>query len=834
MLSIARAALAVAIVTGLTANPAVSDDSPASGVRSFIDAHCLDCHNSEDPDGGLDLTSLRWTIDKPANFASWVDVHDRVRNGEMPPEDADAPSKTNRDSFTSAIGAALHRHGVEKQQREGRTVLRRLNRVEYENSINELLGVDVSIKPLLPEDASTDGFDTVASGLRFSAVQIEKYLEAIDVALDAAVRLTQRPKAINSRYSYKDEREVRKNLDTPEGKVDKASGQRHRHLFRETKDAVVFISHGYSPDHLRQFAPTADGVYRVRISAYGHMSKGKPVAIQIFSSDWKVERLIGYFELPPDKPRVVQFDVRLRVNEHLRVAGYGIGIDENGKSLWNIDSVKGWSVPGMAVQWIEVEGPLLQQWPPPSVERLFGKQSIRKLDRRGKWTPRGHLAYELAPEDPHEAARRAVERFAERAFRRPLKSGEADRFVKLAHAQLDAGGSYENAVRVAVRGILVSPRFLVLDESPGKLDDYALASRLSYFLWSSTPDEQLLSLAAEGRLSDDEVLRQQAGRMIDSPKFDQFITNFVGQWLDLRQIGATSPDMRLYPEYDHLLRNSMLAETEAFIKELISNDLPVNNIIDSRFAMLDRRLAAHYDIALKRGQDSLLEDRAVFGEQFRRVSLPDDSPRGGVLTQAAVLKVTANGTVTSPVLRGAWVLRRILGTPPSPPPPVDAIEPDTRGATTIREQLAKHRNSETCNSCHRVIDPPGFALESFDVIGGFRDRYRSDKEGDPATKKLHGRNIWEYKLGQPVDASGQTSDGKPFKGIRQFKQLLMAKQDQVLRCLTENLVTYATGAGVTFCDRVEVERITANVKKNGGGFRTLMLEIVASPLFRRK
>ena len=411
-----------------------------------------------------------------------------------------------------------------------------------------------------------------------------------------------------------------------------------------------------------------------------------------------------------------------------------------------------------------------------------------------------------------------------------MKPGEADRFIQLAHAELDRGRSYEQAMRVALRSILVSPRFLILDEAPGRIDDYALASRLSYCFWSSPPDDELMELARQGELSITDVLRGQVDRMLNSPKSEQFISSFVGQWLDINQIDATTPDTKLYPEYDDILRDSMVSETRNYFRELLDKNLPIANLIASDFAILDRRLADHYDLT-----DSFLELKGEkFDEEFRRVSLPADSPRGGVMTQAAILKVTANGTVTSPVIRGSWILRRILGTPPSPPPPVKGIEPDTRGATTIREQLAKHRDSETCNRCHREIDPPGFALESFDVIGGFRQRYRSVGEGDQSTEKLQGRSIWEYKLGKPIDSSGQTSDGRPFADIREFKQLMLDDQEQIINCLAGKLTTYATGAGISFADRDEIERIADKTNAQGAGLRTLVYEVVASELFRTK
>ncbi len=409
-----------------------------------------------------------------------------------------------------------------------------------------------------------------------------------------------------------------------------------------------------------------------------------------------------------------------------------------------------------------------------------------------------------------------------------MTSFDVRSFVTLAHRGLDDSLSFENAMRIAFRAVLVSPRFLFLEERPGRLDDWALAARLSYFLWSAPPDDTLRDLADRGTLHELATLSGQVERMLASPRSRAFVENFVGQWLDLRQIDFTLPDKKLYPEFDDILRASMTGETEEFFAQLLRDDGKLNNLVHSDFLMLNRRLAEHYQI------------EGVTGEEIRRVPLPPGCHRGGVLTQASVLKVTANGTNSSPVLRGAWVMKRLLGEPlPPPPADVPAFEPDTRGATTIREQLAKHRNLAACASCHDRMDPPGFALENFDVIGGWRERYRAERggsvrPGDVPKEKFRGRDIWEYQLGPAVDASGRLADGREFGDIDEFKQLLMSRQDQVARNLARNLLVYATGAGIQFADREVVEEILARLESSGGGLRSLVHEVVQSRAFRCK
>lgn len=322
------------------------------------------------------------------------------------------------------------------------------------------------------------------------------------------------------------------------------------------------------------------------------------------------------------------------------------------------------------------------------------------------------------------------------------------------------------------------------------------------------PDSQLFELAEARQLSQPEVLRDQVERMLNDPKITAFTEYFIGQWLSLRAIDATSPDRKLYPEYDEILRAALIKEPGLFFDEVLRSNLSLANFVASDFTFLNERLARHYRIP------------GVEGAEMRKVALPPESHRGGVMTMASVLKVTANGTTTSPVLRGAWVLDRILGTPPSPPPPdVGAIEPDIRGATTIREQLAKHRNVASCASCHRKIDPPGFALESFHVIGGWREHYRSTGDGSP--RNINGRRV-RFWPGPAVDPSDVLPDGRRFDNIDGFKRLLLADKDQLARNLTEKLLTYATGAALTIVDQSEIERIVGKIREEGYGFRSLV------------
>jgi hypothetical protein len=507
---------------------------------------------------------------------------------------------------------------------------------------------------------------------------------------------------------------------------------------------------------------------------------------------------------------VIEFVSRKEPNRcGITIAPYGLGKDVT-QTPGKAAQYKG---PGLAVHWIEVEGPLYDTWPPASHRGIFGDLAQVVT---GKYRER----MEVTSQDPLADAERILRALARRAFRRTVTDDDLKPFLTLVKLRLAEKDSFEQAVRVGLTAILSSPRFLFLEEKPGKLDDFALASRLSYFFWSTMPDEELLTLAEQQKLSQPEVLRQQVERLLKDPKAAALATNFCGQWLSLRDIEATIPHYGLYPEFDKMLQVSMVKEAELFFTELLKNNLNLTNFVASDFSMLNGRLAQHYGIP---GLEGLWE--------FRKVPLPADSHRGGVLTMAAVLKVTADGTNTSPVKRGAWVLERLLGTRP-PPPPMDVppLEPDIRGAKTLRERLAKHRSNAACASCHAKIDPPGFALESFDAIGNWREFYRLNNWVAGA-KEIKGKH---YLRGADVDPTGEMADGEKFQNIDDIKRLLLRDKDQIARALTERLVTYATGSVPEAADKPEIDAIVAKIRDKNYGLRTLVHEIVQSKMFQQK
>ncbi len=782
----------------------------AADFKGFFERHCIECHDAGTKKGDFNIEALTWKTDDRQSLERWVGIFDKVDKQEMPPPKAkDRPDAATRDAFLAALRRELHSESAVRQQTDGRVVLRRLNRVEYENTLHDLLAIDLPLQHYLPEDAPSHGFDNVSEGLRLSMLHMGQFLEAADAAITAALDLRRQPEGVNRRFRYQDEESVTDDQKKP---ADKPK------TFRILPDAVVIFDDN-SPSTLRKFVFKTRGQYRIRISGYSFQAAGRPTWLKLYATDFKTRRLLGYFDMPSDGKREVEVVANIEQGELLELKPYDTNYNEKGLALYGHDAGT-YPGRGIAIEWIHVEGPLVKSWPPPGVARLFGDLPVKPIEN-GKPGDRGR-AFTIAVDDPLAAAEKTLQGFASRAFRRPVTSEDAARYVKLAKAAIDGGQTFEDAMRVAFRAVLTSPRFLFLEERPGKLDDWALASRLSYFLWSTCPDDELRSLAAQDVLRHPDTLHAQVERLLNSPKAAAFVENFTGQWLELRQIDFTQPDRKLYPEFDDILKAAMLGETKAFFAELLRDDLRLSNLIQSDFLMLNRCIAEHYGI------------EGVTGEAFHRMPLPAASHRGGVLAQASVLKVTANGTATSPVIRGAWVAKRLLGEPlPPPPADVPAFEPDTRGSTTIREQLAKHRSLTACARCHTRMDPPGFALENFDAIGGWRDRYRG-KEGDSPKQQFRGRGIWEYKLGPAVDSTGEMPDGREFANIDDFKTLLLGREEQVVRNLTQNLLVYATGAGMQFADRAPVEEILARLKTKGGGLRTIVHEIVQSTVFQNK
>ncbi len=799
------------LVATLNCLPAVASAAEFRGREQFLQQHCYDCHADGAAEGGLDLRELRTNLDDEGLFAKWEQIHDRVQKREMPPASVDPPTEAERQRFARSLADDLiAAHTVHKG-----TVLRRLNRREYQNTLNDLFGTHVDLESLLPEDGRSQEFDNVAEALGVSLVHLQRYMDAAGLVLDAAIASsTESPVPELIKASYVGTDEARRFV-----------GEKWKEL--EDGAIVRFTGGGYPSGMIRGSSVRKPGRYRIQVTGYAYQST-EPIIFSVGGTSFargSEKPIYGFFSFPPGRPghaSSVELEAWIGEKYMIQIEPHGISVP-NRSQRQSIDDYTG---PGLAILNVTLEGPLLDEFPSRGHRLVLDGLDRREIpprnpaDRQKSWyVP----SFEIVSADETADATRSLERVITAAYRRPATSSDVATYVRLFEQERQQGTTFEDALRTAVTAVLCSSKFLYLQEPPGPLDDYALAARLSYFLIRTTPDAELLEQAAAGRLTGDPVaLEQQALRLLEDPRSERFVVDFCNAWLDLREMDFTVPDTKLFPEFDAYLRFSMPLESYAFLRELITANLPVANIVQSDFAMLNGRLAEHYGIA------------GVHGPEVRRIPLAADSVRGGVLSQASVLKVAANGTNTSPVTRGVWVLERLQGvTPPPPPAGVPGVEPDIRGATTLRELLDKHRSLDTCRGCHQQIDPPGFALESFNPIGGWRDRFRSLGEGERVTTEVNGRRV-VYRLGPVVDASGELPDGRTFSGFLEFRDLLAEHSEVLARTMTTKLLTFATGREMGFSDRQEIQRIVSEAANSDYGVRDLLLLTVQSDLFRRK
>jgi hypothetical protein len=745
-------------------------------VAAFLEKHCVECHDADVKKGGLDLESL--TFD-PAN-ATWIKVFERVRDGEMPPKKKPQPEKTEKDLFLAALKKPLLEADTADIAANGRVRSRRLTRVEYEHTLHDLLGIDIPLKTLLPEDRASHGFETVADGQQLSHHQLARYLDVADLALSDAFDRAEKGDATYAKHH------------TPEMLLKNRGGNYRGPELRNGESITWPIGlqfFGRTPTWapasgwyrvtlrgVRGINPTADGAVWGTLRS-GHCESNAPLLY-----------MIGLVEATAT-PRDMTFEawieeghrLELRPNDGTRknapTGAKGGNVSFAGRNL------EKQGFPGIAHRGIDIE----RIYPVANAEgvrkKLFGGDGLEALKA--------------------ENIDKLVNRFATRAFRRPVTEAQSAPYREIAAKALTEGDSVPEALRAAYRAILCSPRFLTFIEAPGPLDDHAIASRLSFALWCSLPDQELLELANQKKLHEPQTLAQQVERLLSHAKAKRFIASFTDQWLKLNQIDFTTPDTRLFRDFDPVVQESMLQETRAYFTELLRRDLSITHLVDSDFAFLNGRLARHYkaDLALKSG------------EGLQKVSLKPEAKRGGLVTQGAILKVTADGTSTSPVVRGVFVNERILGNHiPPPPPGVPAIEPDIRGATSIRDQLDKHRNNESCASCHQTIDPPGFALENYDPVGIWRKGYGKDSKG------------------AKIDPSGVTPEGATFTDLATWQQIYTKQPQHLARGFATHFLTYATGAPPRFSDVAALD----DIAKKTTNLRSIIREVFLSDIFRTK
>jgi hypothetical protein len=804
-----------------------------------IEQSCMDCHDKETHKGGLDLAELKFDLADQATRERWVRIHDRVEKGEMPPKSGDMAA-ADRDALVKSLDAALYNADYADVLAHGRGPMRRLNRDEYEQNLRDVLQLpDLDIRDILPEDREGHRFNKTTEMLDMSRVQLAAYLDAADVALRSAMATGPKPPPVmkyravgtdlfpgtgtfgnrESMFFARDDAAIKfdtkKDKDiVKEGATD---GTIEMALFRSASWPYV----GYP----KRLVAGVTGNYKVRFSARAVLQQPgyiltpatqplpmtfrtrKPAGADIIN---EVRAEGGIMDIQPER-RVYETTVRLREGEAFEYSLLGLpmplAMNPNGSGpTYRYPPFPEGGQPGIAVQWLEVEGPIEPEtWPAPSHRVLFDD-----------------LGADVTPKNPKEDAKRLLRRFVKIAAREPVSEEDLQMFDALIQKRLEKGVPFSEAMLAGYKAFLASGDFIYLRE-PGLGDDhFAIASRLSHFLMNTRPDERLLALAERKQLRDPNTLREETKRLVAGAGFERFVKSFTDYWLNLRHIRRDDPDIRLFPEYrfDDYLVESMERETRTFFGAMIRENLPASVLVKADFVFANDRLAKHYHLP------------PLSGSAMRKVALPKDSPLGGLMTQAAILKVSANGTTTSPVVRGAWVMERLIGQPPPPPPAnVAAVEPDIRGAKTMRDLLAMHTKNKTCASCHAKFDPVGLALENFDILGGWRTRYRGVEEGERVTGIDRAGHDFSYTLAAPVDPRGKLLDGRCFTDVNELKTILAADPRQLARNLLQQFTLYSTGTPVRYSDRREIERMLDACANDGYRVRDLLLALIQSRIF---
>jgi mono/diheme cytochrome c family protein len=722
--------------------------------------YCVGCHGPTKTKAGLNLAVYTTEASALKDLKVWAKVLENVEGGSMPPEGSPKPTDAETVGFTQYLESLVSKGNCKTAQDPGRVTLRRLNREEYNNTIRDLVGVDFRPADDFPSDDVGYGFDNIGDVLTLPPLLMEKYLAAAESIAEMAIIAGDEPRGPTRRFK------AETIAKSGSGGIDGESG----FWLMSTNNEVVVEN-----------AFPKSGTYVLRAMAYGQRA-GKDLPKLEFLIDGKPARS---FDVKAEENAPEVYESKIKINKaHKFAAAFT-------NDAWYPD----FPDPSkrdrnLAIDWVEIVGPTysLPNDLPDSHKKIIFRRP-NHLNRR-------------------EIAREVLQKFATRAFRRPVTTAELDRLVGLVDLTLKNGDGFEKGIQLAMQAVLVSPHFLFrveLETRPGAprtLNDLELASRLSYFLWSSMPDDELLDLAIKGQLRTGKNLDAQVARMLKDPKSKEFTENFAGQWLQTRNLKLASPDRGRFGSFDEPLRQAMAKEAELFFAAVVHDDRPIADFLHADYTFLNERLARHYGI------DN------VKGDQFRKVALTDKK-RGGVVTMASTLTVTSNPTRTSPVKRGKWILEELLGSPPPPPPPNVADLPDEKkdiARGTLRQRLEKHRADPNCASCHSKMDPLGFALENYDAIGSWREQ--------------------DGKF--PVDASGTLPNGQKFVGPVELKAVLLTKIKPFANCLTEKMMTYALGRGLEYQDHCVVERVADSVLANGGRFSTLVSAIVHSDPFQKR
>lgn len=795
----------------------------AGDAHAFLEKYCLECHGEQKQKGDRRYDKLTLPPQNIEAVIELQDIVDQLNLGEMPPKKATQPTTAERLAMVGQLTRAVQAGREQFHQSGGQTVLRRLNRREYLKTVGDLFGLDMRLfdpTTKFPSDQMVAHLDNQGDVLRTSSYLLAEYLDAADQIVEKALAVTERPKETSWNFAG--------------NFIPQAEFRVHRRLFNNQFLCVYEVPEAEKHEGgyiwISEFSGGVplDGVYEIKVKAQAmnrinphdpalfQRNTEEPFRLGIVPGDEKagplyypqrIEPRLAEVTVRDGDPNWYTFTVALAAGQtprfifpngpaSSRTALQSLGKtllkpEPNGKQLSygekKLAVLRQAQVPHIRISDVQIRGPLLKQWPTFAQQTVFGDKPF---------TP--------------DRTREILTRFANRAYRRPVQSEEVDHLMRVVEARQSAGHTPFEALKDGLKAVLCSPAFLYIsnpDANSPSSPAHVLASRMSYFLWASMPDDELRRLADSGELLKPEIRLAQTRRMMAMRRSDALVEGFLDSWLNLRSLGDMPPNREAFSQYyTKGLQGAMKLETQMFMRDMLDANRSILRFLDADYTFVNQPLATLYGLGKIGPPES--------AHEFRRVALTDRR-RGGLLGMGSVLTVSANGIETSPVTRGVWLLENILGTPPSPPPDnVPPIDPDVRGAKNIRDLLVKHRESPTCFECHQRIDPLGFALESFDPIGGWRTNYPDGR-----------------KLGPKIDASGELPGGQSFQDVVGFKQILLNRKGQFAQMLTEKLLSYACGRRIGAADRPQVEQIIAQTVSTDLGLRSLIEAIVLSEAF---
>ena len=820
------------------AKPLLQDQTTLDeAVVPFLEEHCFRCHGPEKQKGRLRLDTLAADFGDSSAAATWVEVLDNINLGEMPPEDEPIPDAGDLSAVTNWIAGELRNAKRSAQSTGGKVLIRRLSRTEYANTIRDLLNVEFlpneGPMDLLPPDGTLDGFDKVSLALLLDPSLMDTYFRVAKIVVDKAVVIGEPPVPTWRR---------RMEYENISGGIEYIKKDRSVEV---REDGLISMSQGmrtnealYHPWNHQLIPVRGTYTVRLRMGADGGETDD-PIYIRM-KRQGDGEIFYTKVDAPIDQPKVYEFTRAFEPSggselgielvtktDFGRVDYYASDLTRTARELIgegkateagriraramaeghfsarpHPDTLYTDHFPRVFFDWIEIEGPLYEQWPPASTVTVFPHGTTKDTQTL-------------------DHARAIFARLLPLAFRRPVEEREVEAVMRVVASEWDAEGDYIEAVKSGLMAMMCSPSFLYLFEpnqgprtAARELNSYEVASRLSYFLWSSMPDERLFDLAEAGQLRSPVVLKAQVERMLKDPRAEAFVQGFGYQWLKAGEFDRFTPDQSLYRSFyapeNNGVNEDINREPLEFFREILENDLSCLDFLNANWTMLNERLASYYQIP------------GVEGEQFRRVHLPAENPRGGLVAMAAVHKWGSDGNRTKPVERGKYVLDVLFNDPPHPPPPnAGEVEPNVRGENlTVRQRLDQHRTIESCANCHRTIDPYGLALENFNAIG----QWRTKQDGE--------RAWWPDEA--VIDASGMLPSGAEFRNLEEFKAELAKQSDRFLRGVSEKMFTYALGRTVEPADRATIDELVERMKAEGHTFRSLIKGIVTSEEFLSK